>query len=49
MQYFNFLNCNSDITSCCTSTEMSYIMGSVRNIYDNSNNSSYIIDMCSSI
>ena len=33
MQYFNFLNCNSDITSCCTSTEMSYIMGSVRNIY----------------
>lgn len=33
MQYFDFLNCNSDITSCCTSTEMSYIMGSVRNIY----------------
>ena len=33
MQYFNILNCNSDITSCCTSAEMSYIMGSVRNLY----------------
>lgn len=33
MQYFNFLNCSGNITSCCTSSEMSYLMSSFRNIY----------------
>lgn len=33
MQYFNYLNCSGNITSCCTSPEVSYLMSSVRNIY----------------
>ena len=33
MQYINFLNCSGNITSCCTSPEVSYLMSSVRNIY----------------
>ena len=33
MQYIYFLNCSGNITSCCTSPELSYIMSSVRNIY----------------
>ncbi len=33
MPYFNILNCNGNITSCCTSSELSYIMSAVRNIY----------------
>lgn len=33
MQYIFFLNCSGNITSCCTSTELSYIMSIARNIY----------------
>ena len=33
MPYLNFLNCSGNITSCCTSTEISYIMSAVRNLY----------------
>lgn len=33
MQYIIFLNCSGNITSCCTSPEVSYLMSSVRNIY----------------
>lgn len=33
MQYINFLNCSGNITSCCTSPEVSAIMTPIRNLY----------------
>lgn len=49
MQYFSFLNCNSDITSCCTSTELTYVMSSVRNIYSIIQIIAPILLMCAAV
>ena len=33
MKYFNFLNCSGNITTCCSSPEISYFMTIFRNLY----------------
>lgn len=49
MQYFFYLNCSGNITSCCTSTEVSYIMSSVRNIYSIIQIIAPILLMCAAV
>ena len=33
MKYFEILNCSGNITTCCTSTQMEYIMNIFRSLY----------------